>query len=160
VRGVLRSIDANVPVIEVQTVEQLLYDSLGSRRFNMFLLGSFAAVALLLASVGLFGVMAYLVSQRTHEIGIRLALGARPRDVFRLVIGRGTLLAAMGAAVGILAAFGLARYLETLLFQIKPHDGLAFTAAPALLLGVALLACYLPARRATKVDPLVALRHE
>jgi putative ABC transport system permease protein len=160
VRGVLRSIDANVPVIEVQTVEQLLYDSLGSRRFNMFLLGSFAAVALLLASVGLFGVMAYLVSQRTHEIGIRLALGARPRDVFRLVIGRGTLLAAMGAAVGILAAFGLARYLETLLFQIKPHDGLAFTAAPALLLGVALLACYLPARRATKVDPVVALRHE
>jgi hypothetical protein len=160
VRGVLRSIDANVPVIDIQTIEQLLYASLGSRRFNMFLLGSFAAVALLLASVGLFGVMAYLVSQRTHEIGIRLALGARPRDVFRLVIGRGMLLAAMGAAVGLVAAFGLARYLETLLFQIRPHDGLAFTAAPALLLGVALLACYLPARRATKVDPLAALRHE
>lgn len=160
VRGVLRSIDANVPVIDIQTIEQLLYASLGSRRFNMFLLGSFAAVALLLASVGLFGVMSYLVSQRTHEISIRLALGARPRDVFRLVIGRGMLLAAMGAAVGLVAAFGLARYLETLLFQIKPHDGLTFTAGPALLLGVALLACYLPARRATKVDPLVALRHE
>jgi putative ABC transport system permease protein len=160
VRGVLRSIDANVPVIDTQTVEQLLYASLGSRRFNMFLLGSFAVVALLLASIGLFGVMAYLVSQQTHEIGIRLALGARQRDVFRLVIGRGMLLAAMGAAVGLVAAFGLARYLETLLFQIKPHDGLAFTAAPALLLGVALLACYLPARRATKVDPVVALRHE
>ncbi len=160
VRGVLRSIDANVPVIDIQTIEQLLYASLGPRRFNMFLLGSFAAVALLLASVGLFGVMAYLVSQRTHEIGIRLALGARPRDVFRLVIGRGMLLAAMGAAVGLVAAFGLARYLETLLFQIKPHDGQAFTAAAVLLLGVALLACYLPARRATKVDPLVAFRHE
>jgi putative ABC transport system permease protein len=160
VRGVLRSIDANVPVIDIQTVEQLLYDSLGSRRFNMFLLGSFAAVALLLASVGLFGVMAYLVSQRTHEIGIRLALGARPRDVFRLVIGRGMLLALVGAAVGLVAAFGLARFLDTLLFQVKPTDALAFTVAPVLLLGVALLACYVPARRATKVDPMVALRCE
>ena len=160
VRGVLRSIDANVPVIDTQTVEQMLYASLGSRRFNMFLLGNFAAVALLLSSVGLFGVMAYLVSQRTREIGIRLALGAHPRDIFRLVIGRGMLLAVIGAAVGLVAAFGLARYLETLLFQIKPHDGLAFTAATVLLLGVTLLACWLPARRATKVDPLVALRHE
>jgi putative ABC transport system permease protein len=160
VRGVLRSIDANIPVIDVQTIEQLLYDSLGSRRFNMFLLGSFAAVALLLASVGLFGVMAYLVSQRTREIGIRLALGAHPRDVFRLVIGRGMLLATIGAAVGLVTAFGLARYLETLLFQIKPTDALAFTVAPVLLLGVALLACYVPARRAMKVDPMVALRYE
>jgi putative ABC transport system permease protein len=160
VRGVLRSMDATVPVFNIQTVEQLLYDSLGSRRFNMFLLGSFAGVALLLASVGLFGVMAYLVSQRTREIGIRLALGARPRDVFRLVIGRGMLLASVGAAVGLVAAFGLARYLETLLFQIEPTDALAFTVAPALLLGVALLACYAPARRATKVDPMIALKCE
>ncbi|MGH9853442.1 MAG: ABC transporter permease, partial [Blastocatellia bacterium] len=137
VRGVLRSIDANAPVYDIQTVEQLLYDSLGSRRFNMFLLGSFAGVALLLASVGLFGVMAYLVSQRTHEIGIRLALGARPRDVFRLVIGRGMLLASIGAAGGLVAAFGLARYLETMLFQIRPTDALAFTVAPVLLLCVA-----------------------
>src|SRR5499426_3259626 len=159
-RGVLRSIDANVPVFNIQTVEQLLYDSLGSRRFNMFLLGSFAGVALLLASVGLFGVMAYLVSQRTREIGVRLALGARPRDVFRLVIGRGMLLALAGAAVGAAGAFGLARFLETLLFQIRPTDPLTFTVAPALLLGVALLACYIPARRATKVDPMVALRYE
>jgi putative ABC transport system permease protein len=160
VRGVLRSIDANVPIYDIQTVEQLLYDSLGSRRFNMFLLGSFAGVALLLASVGLFGVMAYLVSQRTHEIGIRLALGARPRDLFRLVIGRGLLLASIGAAVGLAAAFGLARFLGTLLFQVRPTDALSFTAAPVLLLGVALLACYVPARRAMKVDPLVALRRE
>ncbi|MGH9831462.1 MAG: FtsX-like permease family protein, partial [Blastocatellia bacterium] len=160
VRGVLRSIDANAPVYDIQTVEQLLYDSLGSRRFNMFLLGSFAGVALLLASVGLFGVMAYLVSQRTHEIGIRLALGARPRDVFRLVIGRGMLLASIGAAGGLVAAFGLARYLETMLFQIRPTDALAFTVAPVLLLCVALLACYVPARRAMKVDPMIALRCE
>jgi putative ABC transport system permease protein len=149
-----------VPVYDVQTVEQLLYNSLGSRRFNMFLLGSFAGVALLLASVGLYGVMAYLVSQRTHEIGIRLALGARPRDVFRLIIGRGLVLASIGAAVGLVAAFGLARFLETLLFQVEPTDALAFTVAPVLLLGVALLACFVPARRATKVDPMVALRVE
>jgi putative ABC transport system permease protein len=160
VRDVLRSIDANVPVYDIRTVEQLLYDSLGSRRFNMFLLGSIAGLALLLASVGLFGVMAYLVSQRTHEIGIRLALGARPHDVFRLVIGRGMHLASIGAALGLVTAFGLARYFETLLFQIKPTDALTFTAAPLLLLGVALLACFVPARRATKVDPLVGLRHE
>jgi len=160
VRGVLRSIDANVAVSDIQTIEQLLYDSLGSRRFNMFLLGSFAGVALLLASVGLFGVMAYRVSQRTHEMGIRLALGAQSRDVFRLVIGRGMFLASIGAALGLLTAFGLARYLETLLFQVRPTDALAFTVAPVLLLIVALLACFVPARRATKVDPLVGLRHE
>jgi putative ABC transport system permease protein len=160
VRGVFRSIDPNVPVYDIRTVERLLYDSLGSRRFNMFLLGSFAGVALLLASVGLFGVMAYLVSQRTREIGVRLALGAQPRDVFRLVIGRGMLLALIGVGVGLAGAFGLARFLETLLFQIKPTDALVFTVAPALLLGVALLACYIPARRAMKVDPMVALRCE
>lgn len=160
VRGVLRSIDANAPVYDIQTIERLLDNSLGSRRFNIYLLGSFAGVALALASVGLFGLMAYLVSQRTHEIGIRLALGAQPRDVFRLIVGRGLLLALAGLAIGLALAFGLARFLETLLYQIKPTDPLAFTVAPALLLGVALLACYAPARRAMNVDPMIALRQE
>jgi putative ABC transport system permease protein len=104
--------------------------------------------------------MAYLVSQRTREIGVRLALGAQPHAVFRLVIGHGMQLALIGAGVGLAGAFGLARFLETLLFQIKSTDALAFTVAPALLLGVALLACYIPARRAMKVDPMVALRCE
>jgi putative ABC transport system permease protein len=104
--------------------------------------------------------MAYPVSQRTREIGIRLALGAQPRHVFRLIIGRGMQLAVAGMAVGLTAAFWLARFLATLLYQIKPTDPLAFTIAPALLLGVALLACYAPARRAMKVDPMIAIRHE
>lgn len=160
VRGVLRSIDANVPVYEIRTVGQLLYDSLGSRRFNIFLLGSFAGVSLILASVGLFGVVAYLVSQRTHEIGVRLALGARPYDIFKLVIGRGMLLALVGLGVGLAAAFGLARFLESLLFQVKPTNAFVFTVAPTLLLGVAVLACYTPARRAMNVDPMIALRYE
>jgi predicted permease len=159
-RAALRSIDGNVPVYDIRTMDQLLYDSLGSRRFHLFLLGIFAGVALLLASGGLFGVMAYLVSRRAHEIGIRMALGARPRDVFRLVVGRGMLLASIGAALGTLAAFWLARYLESLLFQVEPTDALAFTVAPLLLLAVALLACVAPAWRATKVDPLVGLRGE
>src|SRR5262245_14386041 len=159
-RSALRSIDANVPAYDIQTLERRLSDSFGSRRFSMFLLGSFAVVAMLLASVGLFGVMAYLVSQRTREIGVRLALGARPRDVVRLVIGRGMSPALIGTAAGLAGAFGLARFLETLLFQIRPTDALVFTFAPALLLGVALLACYAPARRATKVDPMMALRSE
>ena len=160
VRAAVRRIDAYAPVYDIQTIEQLLDNSLGSRRFNIFLLGGLAGVALLLASVGLFGVMAYLVSQRTREIGVRLALGAQPRDVFRLVIGRGMLLALAGVAIGVAAAFGLARFLETLLYHIKPTDPLAFTVAPALLLGVALLACYAPARRAMNVDPVIAIRYE
>jgi putative ABC transport system permease protein len=126
----------------------------------MYLLGCFAAVALALASIGLFGVLAYLVAQRTRDIGIRMALGANRGDVFRLIVGQGMALATMGAVLGIAAGFGGARLMRTLLFSVEPTDLLTFTAVPALLLLVALLACYAPARRATRVDPLVALRAE
>jgi len=159
-RSTLGAIDPNVPLYEIRTVDELLSDTLGSRRFTMFLLGSFAAAALLLACVGLFGVMAYLVSQRTHEIGVRLALGARPGDVFRLIIGRGMALAAVGSSLGLVSAWAFGRILESLLYQITPSDPVTLASAPVLLMAVALLACYVPARRAMRVDPMVALRYE
>jgi putative ABC transport system permease protein len=159
-RNAIKSINPNVPVYDVQTLDQLLSNSLGPRRFTMFLLGCFAGLALLLACVGLFGVMAYLVSQRSHEIGVRLALGAHPGNIFRLIVGRGMQLALVGVGLGLLSSFGLVHFLESLLFQIKPTDGLTFASVPLVLLAVALLACYIPARRATKVDPIVALRYE
>src|SRR6185503_10400474 len=145
---------------DITTADQLLARTLGPRRFTMFLIACFAAVALTLASVGLFGVMAYLVTQRLREIGIRLALGAKPADVFRLVLGRGLLLAGIGALVGIAGAFWLTPLLETFLFQVERLDPVTFVGAPIVLVLVALLACYLPARRAMRVDPLVALRDE
>jgi putative ABC transport system permease protein len=160
IRGAIRSIDPNVPVTNIRTVEEIVAMSIGSQRFNMFLLGSFAAVALILACVGLFGVMSYLVSQRTHDIGVRLALGAVPGDIFRLVVGRGMALASGGASIGLAAAFWLSGSLEALLFQIKPTDLLTFATVVIVLLAVALVACAVPARRATRVDPVIALRYE
>ena len=124
----------------------------------MYLLGVFAGVALLLAAIGLFGVTAYLVSQRTREIGVRLALGADRRDIFRLILGRGLALAATGAVIGVCGAFWLTRVMQSLLFSVSTTDPGTFVAVPALLVLVALMACYIPARRATKVDPMVALR--
>ena len=160
VRSQLASIDPNIPVYEVRTMDEIVAGTLGSRRFTMFLLAVFAGVALLLACVGLFAVMAYLVSQRTHEIGVRLALGARPGDVFRLVIGRGMTLAAAGSALGLGGAWAIGRFIESMLYQVKPTDPITLASAPVVLLVVALLACYVPARRAMKVDPMVALRYE
>ena len=160
IRGALSQIDPNIPVYEIRSMDELLSSTLGSRRFTMFLLGAFAAVALLLACVGLFGVMAYLVSQRTHEIGVRLALGARPNDVFRLIIGHGMSLAAVGSVIGLGGAWAIGRFLETLLYQIKPTDAITLASAPVVLLLVAVAACYVPARRAMRVDPMVALRYE
>jgi putative ABC transport system permease protein len=159
-RSTLRNIDPNVPLYDVRTVDGLVSDSLGSRRFTMVLLASFAVAALLLACVGLFSVMAYLVSQRTHEIGVRLALGARPGNVFRLVIGRGMAMAAVGSTLGLGAAWMFGRVLESLLFQIPTTDPITLVSAPVLLMAVAGLACYVPARRAMRVDPMVALRYE
>ena len=132
--------------------------SLGPRRFNLYLLGAFAGVALTLAAIGLFGVMAYLVSQRTREIGVRLALGATRGEVFRLVLGRGLLLAGAGAVGGLGAAFWLTSVMESLLFSVSRTDPVTFVAVPVALLAVAALACYVPARRAMRVDPAIALR--
>jgi putative ABC transport system permease protein len=160
VRNAIRSVNPNVPITNVRTAEQILAASVGPRRFTLVLLESFAAVALLLACVGLFGVMSYLVSQRTHDIGVRLALGALPRDIFQHVVGRGMALAGGGAVLGLGAAFWLSRSLEALLFQVRPTDLLTFATVVIVLLAVALIACAVPARRATRVDPVIALRYE
>jgi putative ABC transport system permease protein len=160
VRHAVRSIDPKVPISSIRTGDEILATSVGPRRFNMFVLAAFAAAALILASVGLFGVMSYLVSQRTHDIGVRLALGALPRDVLRLVVGRGMVLASLGAIGGIAAAFWLGRSLEALLFQVRPTDPMTFAAVVLVLLAVSAIACYVPARRATRVDPVIALRYE
>ncbi len=158
VRDLIRRIDPTVPIYGIQSLDDLVASSFAPRRFNMYLLGVFAGVALLLAAIGLFGLTAYLVSQRTREIGVRLALGADPRDIFRLILGRGLALAATGALIGVFGAFWLTRVMRSLLFSVSTTDARTFVAVPALLVFVALLACYIPARRATKVDPIVALR--
>ena len=160
IRAAVRAIDSSVPVYDVRPVTELFDESLGPRRFSMYLLACFAGVALLLACIGLFGVMAYLVSQRTHDIGLRLALGAAPRDVLRLVLGQGLALAAAGAAIGVLAGLAGGSLMRTLLYSVTPTDAVTLISVPLGLVAVALLACYVPARRAMKVDPLIALRSE
>ena len=159
-RAAIRQIDPQVPMYDITVLADALSDSLGSRRFNMYLLSAFAAIALTLAAIGLFGVLAYLVSQRTRDIGIRLALGAAPSHVFRLIVGQGMVLATVGALIGLAGALAAARVMKSLVFSIEARDPLTFIAVPLLLLAIALLACYLPARRALRVDPLVALRAE
>jgi putative ABC transport system permease protein len=158
VRASLRSIDPNVPLSAVSSMDTLFERSMGPRRFNLYLLSAFAGVALALAAIGLFGVMAYLVSQRTREIGVRLALGATRGEVFRQILGRGMTLAGIGAAIGIGAAMALSQVMETLLFSVSRRDPITFIAVPLALVIVAVVACYLPARRAMRVDPVVALR--
>ena len=154
------ALDRNVPVARIRTMDDVLAGSVADRRFNLLLLGSFAAVALLLAIAGIYGVMAYLVVQRTREIGIRLALGATPWRVVQLVTGRGLLLAGVGVAIGLLAAALLARFLQTMLFAVEGTDVTTFASAALLLLLAAGVASYIPARRAGRVDPLIALRTE
>jgi predicted permease len=160
VKSQIQTIDKDLPVNDPKTMQQLLAESTSGRRFNMLLLTLFAVVALVLAIVGIYGVMSYTVAQSTHEIGIRMAIGAQPRDVFRLVIGQGMMLAMIGVAFGLVGAFGLTRLMTTMLFGVEPTDPATFVTIAVVLTGVTLAACYLPSRRATKVDPLVALRCE
>ncbi|PYV45968.1 MAG: hypothetical protein DMG06_00335 [Acidobacteria bacterium] len=160
VRSQVLSVDKDQPVYDVQTMEQRLADSMAPRRFNMLLLGIFAGVALVLAGVGVYGVMSYSVTQRTHEIGIRMAMGAGEREVVQLILRQGMVLALLGIAAGLAGASFLSSVLTSLLFQVSATDPVTFAGISLSLLAVALLASYLPARRAAKVDPMVALRYE
>jgi putative ABC transport system permease protein len=154
------SVDKNVPLDKVRTMEQVIADSALRRKFTMLLLTIFAGLALLLGAIGLYGVMAYSVSQRTREIGIRMALGAQRHDVLKLVVKQGMSLAGIGVLVGIAVSLGLTRLMAGLLFGVSATDPLTFILVALGLASVALLANYVPARRAAKVDPMVALRYE
>jgi len=158
IRDAIRTINPRVALYNVAAAGDLLDNSFGPRRLNLYLLGVFASVALALAAIGLFGVMAYLVSQRGREIGVRLALGANRRDIFGLVVGQGIAMTLFGAVIGVAGAFALTRLMETMLFSVAATDPLTFVAVPVLLMLVALAACYIPARRAMRVDPVTALR--
>jgi putative ABC transport system permease protein len=162
VRSELREIDGDLAPYSVATMEQVINDtpSIFLRRYPALLMAVFASVALILAAVGIYGVISYAVSQRTHEIGIRMALGAQASDVLRLIVQQGMIVAFTGIVIGLAASLALTRLLGTLLFDVSPTDPLTFTGVAALLLIVAFMACYLPARRAAKVDPLTAVRHD
>jgi putative ABC transport system permease protein len=160
VKQALADIEPEQPVSDIATLEDVVRDSVGSRRFPMQLLSAFAFLALALATVGITGVVSYAVTQRTHEIGIRLALGAQPRDVLRLIVGGSMAWALAGVALGVAGAAGVTRFLSELLYGVRPTDPVVFCAVSFLLTAIALLASYIPARRSMHVDPIVALRYE
>ena len=160
VRKAVGQHDSREVIYGVQTLDSVIAGSLAARRITMFLLGVFATLALVLASVGIYGVISFMVGQRTHEIGLRMALGAQHRDVMRLVLGEGVKMALVGVAGGAAAALGLTRLMVNELFGVAPQDPLTFAAVAIVLTLVALLACYLPARHAVRVDPMVALRYK
>jgi putative ABC transport system permease protein len=159
-RAQVQSVNPELPVFGAQTLHDVVSASLSQRRFSMEIVALFALTALLLAGLGIYGVISYIVSERTHEIGIRLALGAKSRDIVRIVLRQGLGLAIAGAAVGLLGALIVSHLMAGVLYGVRPTDPLTFAGVALLLIGVALLACYIPARRAIRVDPLVALRYE
>jgi putative ABC transport system permease protein len=158
VRGVLHDIDPTLPAFSVATLDSIVAESVAQRRFSMLLLSLFAGVALFLAGVGLYGVVAYGVSQRTREIGLRMAIGAQPMHVLTMVVGGGMKVAAIGVVIGVGASLALAQLIKSMLFDVTPFDAMSYAATAGVLLIVAALACYLPARRARRVDPTVALQ--
>jgi predicted permease len=160
VRGQLQSLDTNVAITNVQTIQEIMRQGLWAPRMGAGLLTVFGGLALILAAVGVYGVLSYSVSQQTREIGIRMSLGAQQSEVLRLVIGQGFRLAVAGVALGLLAALGMMRVLSSLLFGVSAHDPVTFGGVSLVLVTAAILACYIPARRATKVDPIIALRYE
>jgi putative ABC transport system permease protein len=159
-RNQIWAVDKDLALANITTMQQTLVASTARPRFSTLLLSVFAVVALVLAAVGLYGVMAYGVTQRTHEIGIRMALGARGVDVLRLVVAGGMKLALIGVGVGLVGAYAATRLMSSLLFEVSATDPITFAVVSVILIAVALLACYVPAWRATKVDPMVALRYE
>jgi predicted permease len=158
IRGAIQSVDPGLPVFGVTSLDQVLDASLASRRFSANLVAGFAGGALLLASIGIYGLLAYMVGQRSREIGLRLALGAQRADVLRLVLGKGVVLAGLGIVAGVIFSASTASMMASLLYGVRPHDPAVFLMVPLLLLVVAIAASYIPAWRATKVDPIVALR--
>ena len=159
-RAQVAAIDSREPVYAVRTMDEVVASSVEQPRLSLDLLGLFAAVAAILAAIGIYGVMAFAVSQRSHELGIRVALGAQPRDILQMVIGQGAKLAIVGVALGLAGALYLARYMAPLLFGVGIRDPITFVIVPLLLMGVAIAASWIPAVRATRVDPIVTLRHE
>jgi putative ABC transport system permease protein len=160
VEGIVRSIDRDVPISDVITMRQAIAEQISEPRFYVLLLGVFAAIAVTLAAVGIYGVLSYAVARRTHEIGVRLALGAGRTEVFRLVVTQGMRLAALGGVVGLAAALALTRFLRRMLYGIQPTDPASFALVTFILAAIALAACWIPARRAARVDPMSALRTE
>ena len=160
VRNEIFAVDKNQPVYDIQTMEQRMATSIAARQFSMFLLTVFSGLALLLAAVGIYGVISYSVLQQSHEIGIRMALGAGKGDVLKMVVGQGMLLAVFGVAVGLILAFVLSRFLASMVFGVSALDPATFMGVTLLLSAVAFLATYIPAKRATRIDPMIALRYE
>jgi putative ABC transport system permease protein len=160
VRQIVREVDPDQPISNIATMSEVLGDEAAQRRMGMIMLAAFAGLALLLASLGIYGVLAYLVTQHTNEIGVRIALGASRRNILGLVLKKGMGLTLLGVVIGLAASFALTRLMSSLLFGVNAADPLTFVAVPLLLATVALVACWIPARRATRVDPMVALRYE